>query len=151
MKYTEYLSSAKRHNHACKVLKTTIDGLELGCQEYKYLLINLYYLSGYVIECALKYKIYEVCGYSLTAGVDDLVECDKVGIEYKKRVKTHDFTKLQEYLSSKLSDFTFQSENVLIDCLLSNWSIDLRYENVELDYDLLKELHNHTTIFLRKI
>ncbi len=153
MKYPEYLSSAKRHNHACRVLKAKIDSLdnhEHGNEEFNFLVSSLYYLSGYVIECSLKFKIFEISQYALDVEVDE-VECEKVGIDYNKRIKTHNFQKLQNYLDSLISGLSHSSEKKEINRLLNNWTPELRYSHFELDYNQIEEFYNHTTKYLRKM
>lgn len=152
MKYPEYLSSARRHNHACRVLKARIDSLDVeeGLEEYNYLVSSLYYLSGYIIECAMKYKIFELCQYSLEVEVDE-AECEKVGIDYKKRIKTHNFNKLQNYLDSLISGLSHSSDDKEINKLLQNWTPELRYSYCELNYKKIEELYNHTTRYLKKV
>ncbi|EME5702204.1 hypothetical protein VY440_004191, partial [Escherichia coli] len=116
MKYTEFLSSAKRHNHACRVLKEKLDSLgEDNAEnvEYKFLVLSLYYLSGYIIECSIKYKIFELENYDLNSEVNE-GECEKVGIDFKNKIKTHNFKRLQNYLDSLISDVSHVSEKKVI-------------------------------------
>lgn len=152
MKYSEYLSSAKRHNCACKVLKEKIEQIEdINSDEYNFLVLNLYYLSGYIIECSLKFKIFEVSLFSSNSDIEDEEECLKVNIDYKKRIVTHNFSKLQNFLESRVSDIAYTSQDKEVNKLLNNWHPKLRYEHTNLDYKVIKDLYEHTTKFLRKM
>ncbi|WP_122431159.1 hypothetical protein [Pseudomonas viridiflava] len=153
MKYTEYLSSAKRHNHACRVLKTKLESLdesELGSEEFKFLVLSIYYLSGYIVECSLKFKIFELSNYDLNIEVDE-EECSKAGIDYKKRIKTHNFEKLQNYLDSLVGGLSYTSQKQEINHLLRLWNPELRYSQIELDHTQVKELYDHTTQYLKRM
>lgn len=153
MKYPEYLSSAKRHNYACRVLKAKIDSLdqhEHGTEEFNFLVSSLYYLSGYVIECSIKFKIFEISNYALDVEVDE-IECEKSGIDYKKRIKTHNFQKLQNYLDSLASGLAHSSEKKEINKLLNDWNPELRYSHFEHNYTHIKEFYSHATNYLRKM
>ncbi|WP_157822925.1 hypothetical protein, partial [Shewanella sp. Bg11-22] len=108
MKYPEYLSSARRHKQACRVLKEKLDTYaeeRENDENYKHLVISLYYLSGYIIECSLKFKIFEVCGYSTEVEIDE-DECKNFGINYRKKIRVHCFHKLQNFLDSKVPDIS---------------------------------------------
>ena len=60
MRYIEFFHAAKRHLKTCEMLK---EDIENNRGEEKYLLQNLYYLGGYVVECAYKYAIYKHIGF----------------------------------------------------------------------------------------
>lgn len=152
MKYPEYLISAKRHNKACRVLQDRIELYkEQGIEDdnFKFLVLNLYYLSGYIVECSLKYKIYELFGYSINAEVDDAAECAKVGIDYFKQIRVHKFSRLQNLLDSRIGDFTHLSEIDSVGQLLREWHPNKRYGSFELAYQDVQEFYTHTNAFLR--
>ena len=154
MKYREYLISARRHNKACKVLQERIDlydGQGINDESFKFLVLNLYYLSGYIVECSLKFKIYELFGYSINVDVNDPNECKKVGIDYRKDIRNHNLERLQELLDSKISGFTHKSTNISVDQLLVRWSPDVRYESIELKYSEIQDLYKHINSFMRKM
>lgn len=153
MKYTEFLSSAKRHNHACRVLKEKLDNLgedNAETVEYKFLVLSLYYLSGYIIECSIKYKIFELENYNLNSEVNE-EECEKAGIKFKQKIKTHNFQRLQNYLDSLVSDLSHVSEERAINKLMNEWTPEIRYSSVDVDYKQIKELYSHTNKFLKKM
>jgi hypothetical protein len=153
VKYPEYLSSAKRHNHTCRVLKAKIDSFDIAehnSEEFNFLVYNLYYLSGYVIECSMKFKIFELEQYSSNAEVDE-VECKKAGIDYKKRIKTHNFQRLQNYLDSLISGLSHSSGKTEINKLLNDWKPELRYSHFELNFSHIEEFHNHVSKYLQRM
>ena len=153
MKYPEYLSSAKRHNQACKVLQERIEVYEStdpNNLNIKPLVISLYYLSGYIIECSLKFKILEVSGFCLTDDVNK-IECDKIGINYYTQIRVHDFGKLQDVLCSKITDLSYESDDTEVVCLLLKWDPTVRYEDIDLEYNKVKLFFNHANYFLKKM
>ncbi|MFP1764957.1 hypothetical protein ACLECR_02295 [Lonsdalea quercina] len=151
MKYTEFLSSAKRHNHACRVLKEKLDSLgEDNAEnvEYKFLVLSLYYLSGYIIECSIKYKIFELENYDSNSEVNE-GECEKAGIDFKNKIKTHNFKRLQNYLDSLISDISHVSEKKFINKLMNEWTPEIRYSSIDVNYKQIKDLYSHTNKFLK--
>lgn len=153
VKYTEFLTSAKRHNHACRVLKAKLDSFnedDLRSEEFKFLVLSLYYLSGYIIECALKFKIFELKQYNPNIEVDEQ-NCKNAGIEYRKRIRTHKFSSLQNYLDSLIGGFSHISNNSEINRLLSEWSPEIRYSHFDLEYEKVKEFYAHSSQYLRKM
>lgn len=153
MKYTEFLSSAKRHNHACRVLKEKLDSLgedNVENVEYKFLVLSLYYLSGYIIECSIKYKIFELENYDSNLEVNE-GECEKFGIDFKNKLKTHNFKRLQNYLDSLISDLSHVSEKKAINKLLNEWTPEIRYSSIDVNYKQIKELYSHTNNFLKRM
>jgi hypothetical protein len=149
LKYPEFLTSARRHSEACRVLKEKIE-LYLINEHNNELVLSLYYLSGYIIECSLKYKMLELWGFESTVDVNK-TECEKLELTYHKDVKIHNFTRLQEILSSKQSDLSYVSDVQDIQNLLENWDPLVRYEHTTLDYQGVISLYSHANDFLRKM
>jgi len=153
MKYPEYLASAKRHNHACRVLKAkldTFDESDSNSEEFKFLVLSMYYLSGYIIECAQKFKIFELKQYDPSAEVDE-PNCTSAGIDYRKRIKTHRFDSLQNYLDSLIGGFSYVSDKREINILLKKWSPEIRYSHIDLEYHEIKEFYAHSNQYLKKM
>ncbi len=153
MKYLEYLSAAKRHRQACKILNEKISTFpedETNKDNFNYLVISLYYLSGYIIECSLKFKILELSGFDSESDVNK-VECRKVGINYYEEIRIHDFEKLQDVLSSKATDITYESDATEVECLLIAWDPIVRYEEMNVDYQEVYSLYEHAVSFLKKM
>lgn len=150
MKYPEYLSSAKRHNHACRILQEKIEtyGDESSHGEkFKFLVTTLYYLSGYMIECSLKFKILEAFDFNFDAEVNKC-ECERKGIVFSN-FKIHDFRRLQNLLNSAINDISHESDDEAIGVLLGKWGPQVRYEDTVLEYLEVKKFYNHANCFLK--
>lgn len=78
-------------------------------------------------------------------------ECRILGINYKKDIRIHDFSKLQDFIDSLNIDISYTSGNNDIDILLNNWKPDVRYEHSNLDYESIYKMYQHTVQFLRKM
>ena len=153
MKYPEYLSAAKRHKQACRVLKEKIETYvndDNNADNFKYLIISLYYLSGYIIECSLKFKILELSGFDSNLDVNKH-ECKKFNIEYHTEIKIHNFAILQNVLNSKASDISHESDDTRIECLLVKWDPLVRYEDISLDYQEVYSFYAHAVCFLKEM
>ncbi|MFA0343993.1 hypothetical protein AB4552_18240 [Vibrio sp. 10N.222.54.C3] len=153
MKYPEYLHSAKRHNYACRLLQEKLASFDVQDQNsdnFKHVVCSLYYLSGYIIECSLKFKIFECCNYDSVSEIES-EKCKEHGINYRKKIKTHSFTTLQNFLSSKVSEISYESNESHLSLLLDNWTPEVRYESRNLDHDEVIELYMHAKKFLRQM
>jgi len=153
LKYPQYLQSAKRHNYVCRLLRDkieTLDEQDLNSDNFRHLLCSLYYLSGYIIECSLKFKIFECSGYDSEAEIDANV-CQNYGINYNKKIKTHSFTTLQNFLDTKISDITYESSETRTARLLAGWAPEVRYEAQELGSDEVIDFYAHASDFLRRM
>jgi len=153
LKYTEFLSAAKKHNLTCKTLQEKIEAYKDDddyTEEFEFLVANLYYLSGYIIECSLKFKIFEVSGYASNIDISQ-EKCLDHNINFNKRIKTHDFKKLQNYLDSKVPDISHTSDDLAIAALLKEWNPEVRYKHTQLEYLDVKSFHAHSRDFLKKM
>lgn len=154
MKYPEYLNSAKRHNQACIVLKDKIETFaenSFDDIECKHLVLSLYYLSGYIVECSLKFKIFEVIGYEINIDIDENIIKERFDIDFRKKIQTHNFGRLQNLLNSKISDVDYKSDVKEVNKLLNDWSPSVRYENKDIKYQEVKDLYKHTKKFMKKM
>jgi hypothetical protein len=85
MDYQEYKKASERHLDTCLSLKRIIEDkyenkilnpiLELEKQEH---LFNLYYLSGYIIECRMNYSILEFINFKNIATHNRLNSCKQL-------------------------------------------------------------------------
>lgn len=156
MEYSEYLSAATRHKKTCAILKERIeensdDGIvDINDEELGFLIINLYYLSGYIIECSLKYKILEIFGYY--DDVNDKVKLKDVlsghGLS-KNDFITHNLDKLIDTLDSEIPDLI--NRNYKLDKLLARWGPFIRYESIIINYSDVCFFYDHATCFMKKI
>ena len=85
MTYVEYRQAAHRHMVTCELLKKEITTNATECDKKK-LTLNFYYLSGYIIECSLKYMIYDSLQYPRSGDIKDL---DKDTASYKGHIHGH--------------------------------------------------------------
>lgn len=129
MKYSEYLSSAKRHDYTCSILK---DKLEEECLsensiEFSYLYSNLFYISGYIFECVIKYKILEFSEHDELADVDKN-SCSNFDFNFKKDFRIHNLAKLLELLDVVSGGNGYSVNDSVID-LVNSWNPNVRYED----------------------
>lgn len=108
-----FKKSAKKHYKACTYL-LNIDSIK---QEYKnQVYSDVYYLCGYVIECALKYYIMQARHYN---GVYSKIQLDKKGL------KTHCLDKLYTLASEGGSPIGFQWKD--LSSSIKHWEVKVRY------------------------
>ncbi len=139
MKYTEFKKAAKRHLDTCHHLVHNLNSLPVNFpkitharHEYQNnLILNVYYLSGYVIECILKYTFFQSIHYDRRKDVENLNQdnCDKVF----KDLKTHSFAELvalvERYDKHLPSDIPIlkQQPKKEIKQMFNAWAPDQRY------------------------
>lgn len=134
--YDEFLRSARKHLKTCIVIKDYLDNLEKenpkNDQLIKALTLNLYYISGYVIECSIKYGIYVYSEYGRELCVKKFdIKINNINVTYNKQIKNHRYDRYADFLNF------FHSGIVLIDDksdisqpvknLYNNWDVDIRY------------------------
>ena len=132
MIYKEYLNAARKHNNTCLSLKSCIDELNNSSQKdlnkIKSLTLNLYYLSGYIIECSVKYAIYVCIEYNRTKDVNKLNNDD---ITYKDHIKHHKFTRYVDHLNKVYGGIVLLDNRKDIGKeiikLYNGWDVDIRY------------------------
>ncbi|MBM7070625.1 hypothetical protein JQC92_01015 [Shewanella sp. 202IG2-18] len=131
MEYKEYLNAARKHLTTCEVIKNSIEELDSKSADSgtsKQLLLNLYYLTGYVFECSIKYGIYKVINYERGKPVQQL---DTAALSYKSHIKFHRFTKYQDHLISKspgiklIDDRSQVPRDIIL--LYKSWDAEVRY------------------------
>ncbi len=152
MKYPDYIEAANKHSYACRIIKEKISSFDSSVQDpqqYDFLVCSLYYLSGYIIECSLKFKVFEAFGHESDEEVTQTT-CSRLSLSLR-RVQTHDFDKLQDFITSKLSDFTYKSSEELVNQLLDNWEPGLRYEVHSFSSDNVLKFYEHSKQFLRQV
>ena len=140
MDYKEYRKSAIRHLQTCQYLLKDIDSHKTELQ--KNFLLNVYYLSGYVVETALSYAFFSHIKHKGDVATN---------IDYKNRFKTHNFNTKVKVIYEKrgnLSSVPFvhrKIEDPKLTLLFNSWSTDFRY----CTNDTIKE-HNISEEILRK-
>lgn len=139
MKYIEFKKAAKRHLDTCNHLIHNFNSLPESASKItharldyqKCIILNAYYLSGYVIECILKYTFFQSIHYDRHKDVENLNQdnCDKVF----KDLKTHSFEELvslvEKYDKHLPSDIPIikQQPKKEIKQMFNAWAPDHRY------------------------
>jgi hypothetical protein len=136
MLYKEYLNAARKHEYTCDAINEKISLNNSSTMQQKSLLLNLYYLSGFVIECITKYAIYDLVKHKRDLDVKVL---NNSGLTYDLHIKHHRFDRYTDHLNRLLSipipliSFTKDIEKEVLR-LYKEWDVDIRYR-----YDLVME------------
>jgi len=137
--YLEFRKSAYRHFEICeKMLQKLVKADDCSLAGKSQVIQEIYYLSGYIIECTLKFVLFSHVGYKPNRSI----------YEYKdKDWKNHDFHKLALILSELNVKFSQDipilgsrygiSNDILR--LYNDWSTDYRYiSNSSLQIELVE-------------
>lgn len=125
MDYRQFLRAAERHLLTCKQLLSKYDLIVNSCEK-TYLLAEVYYLSGYILETGLSYAFFSHICYS-----GDVYNSSHLNTT---SFKTHDLVKKYQYLlrsSCVIPDLVFISlphNNYALQTLFLSWSVNYRYE-----------------------
>ncbi|EKN4906288.1 hypothetical protein ACOZ7A_004108 [Yersinia enterocolitica] len=150
MKYEDFLFSARRHKYTCEIISQQMEACPDNSQQRIRLLSNFYYLSGYILECSLKYLILEFYGHPAAEEVNNS-SCEALGFNKRNKFLIHDLSELQNKLEVKFTDFTSRSENEIINHLIDGWGPNYRYENIQRSQQDVTLFFNHAVIFTSKI
>lgn len=132
MTYKEYLNAARKHLNACIILRDSLSTLcnskNKDAGKIKQLTLSLYYLSGYIIECSVKYGIYVYLNYDKNA---DIKKLDTRGITFKKHIKHHKFDRYVDHLNKNICGIILidNKNNISneVKKLYDNWNTEIRY------------------------
>ena len=130
MVYKEYLNSARKHLFTCNVIFEKLEDKKPQIKAIKTsLLLNLYYLSGYIIECIVKWAIFELIAYPKD---QDVKKLDKKDLSFNKNIRFHKFDRYTQHLIrlSSLSIPLIHSERDIkkeVVRLYREWDVDIRY------------------------
>jgi hypothetical protein len=136
MKYPDFKTAALRHKESCHVLMSVL-GASKSSKNLR-LLWNIYYLSGYIVECSLKFAFFKSIRYERTREIEDL--------DYTAGTKTYTFEKILkqkhdlsnikneflQVLSPRLpSGIPFVNSSVSDEYgrLLKKWDAQIRYSD----------------------
>lgn len=125
MDYRQFLRSAERHLLICKELLSKYD-LTGNYREKSYLLSEIYYLSGYILETGLSYAFFSHICYC-----GDVYDSPHLKTNL---FKTHDLVKKYQYLAQSscvIPDLVFVSlphKNNALQTLFLSWNVSYRYE-----------------------
>lgn len=162
MVYEDYKTASIRHLRTCQHLCQNLGQVQ-NTQVKKHILANIYYLSGYVIECIINYAIYDLVSYSKTEDVKQLNESSHQISFYKPKKKGwyqinhHKFQENSQFLVSQLPaisqipfiDWSNKPEKYRsVERLYEKWQSNARYEDhqfteqqVKLFVQLVEEIH----------
>ncbi len=134
MVYKDFLNAARKHKYTCNAIFECLND-ETNVAKHKSLLLNLYYLSGYIIECIVKYAIYDLNGYQRNR---DIKKLDENGLTFDKDIKHHKFKRYTEHLKRLRSipiPLINNQQGVAKEVveLYKEWDADVRY-SYELKY-----------------
>ncbi len=154
LSYLEFRKSAYRHLNTCECLLKSIENKE--CTKNKTeLIVNTFYLSGYVIECSLKYRFFCVINFKQNDNVYSY-KCGKCKGCLKndecKAWKHHNIDELVNLITDKgyklstdvpilVSPITNKKISSLFKIRKDDLDMQIRYSyyNSELTSDLLKD------------
>ena len=127
MYYQEYVRSAYRHLSTCKLLMSEVEKVHGNQSDRKHWICEVYYLSGYILECMLSYVLF----YKYKDHVSNHQY-------YKDKFLTHNLMSKVHYVvvvaGCQLRGVTLIStphEKRAINSLFSKWSVNYRYEPLE--------------------
>lgn len=145
MNYKEYRKAGDRHLKTCKLLMEKIS--LVPAIDQKKILLNVYYLSGYVIETSLSYAFFSQIKYK-----GDVENCSL----YKDFILGHRFETKINFIkknNGNLNDLPFvnqKHDNKYLNLLFHNWSTDFRYSHNEKIKQEIIEI-NTINLFLKEI
>ncbi|WP_419766985.1 hypothetical protein [Arcobacter sp.] len=129
MVYIEFKRASKKHLVTCEHL---IEKLDVNCKvKEKYILTNIYYLSGYIFETILKFSIYSAVGYDRQKDIKKLNQC---GLCYLDNIQIHSLVKLKRTIEANniSSIYNYDAHKTLFNA----WNSEIRYlEKVDYEKD----------------
>lgn len=149
MIYKEYKKASQRHFGTCDFLlreiKDPMNTMDIHLQ--KKILANIYYLSGYMIECGLSYAFFSVINYDAAKSVYDLDSNNSFGYTFEDYIRKHGYTyndrKIQVILArggqkaSEIERITKLAPNEpLLHQMYNSWNTKARYTTQHLAFDL---------------
>lgn len=132
MLYKEYLNSARKHQYTCEEILKCIKGNNANTPskqtQQKQLVLNLFYLSGYIIECSVKYGIYHLISYDRNKPVSEL---NQNNLTYNDHIKVHRFDRYTEAFNklkggSRLIDNRSNIDREILQ-IYNTWDAEVRY------------------------
>lgn len=132
MLFNEYYYSAFRHLDVCNMMLeklSTMNGKVNLESNRKRLMLDIYYLSGYVIETMISYSHFVSLGWEKNINIETYSK-------YNKGFKTHNLSsKLMFAVSNAHCDYSgvvllgVPSSNVIQKRMFKEWSEKVRYQN----------------------
>lgn len=146
MVYKDYFKAAQRHRETCEYLinklKDKQEFIDVSCQNK--LLQNIYYLSGYVIECIISYSFFNIISYDSNKSVYELDNNNPHGYTFYKYFKEHSKSannlRLEEIrkrggnISSTIPIIGEKEVDENIKLMYEQWDAKSRYSNSHLSF-----------------
>ena len=142
MVYSEYKESALRHLQTCHFHLSRINTV-YEVKEREMILLNTYYLCGYIIECIMSYTIYYLIKYNPDKEIEDLNNDHGCGIKYKTFFIQHKFNHKIDYIrrhgGTKVSNIPIIG-NIDVDqtakTMIDEWSTKVRYSSKSISFQV---------------
>ena len=148
MIYREYFNAAQRHRETCdyliKKIKDPQEYIEVPCQ--KKILQNIYYLSGYIIECIISYTFFSVINYDIKKSVYDLDDNNSFSYKFHIFFKDHSINsnelRIEEIrkrggsLSSEIPIIGDVVVEEITKKMYFQWNSKSRYTTTHLDFEV---------------
>lgn len=170
MKYEDYLKAAKRHRETCDyLLKRVSDPQDFIDVPLKgKLLQNIYYLSGYVIECIISHSFFNVIDYDKSRSVYELDRNNPYNYTFHKYFKEHsnianqlridEIRKRGGNLTTNIPIIGDVNVEDAIKSMYEEWDAKSRYSSAHLSFEINQvnvinfyKLANDIYINMRKI
>lgn len=125
MLFREYINAARRHKESCELLARGMrDESGKNINNVK----NLYYLSGYIIECSIKFGILSLYGHPRNKDVQLFYEN---GLSFDSHLRHHRFERYDAHLQRFCIQAPLIDKNVFVKTEIRNlykdWDSNLRY------------------------
>lgn len=127
MYYKEYVKSAYRHLSTCKQLMRDIQKGKSTPADRTHWLCEVYYLSGYVLECMLSYVLF----YRYNDHVDKHEYYCSEFLTHNLTSKVHHVRYVANRELNGVTLISSSHERRAINALFSKWSVDCRYEPLQ--------------------
>lgn len=149
MKYTDYRIAAQRHLESCNHIMDCFHSTRKDKKDIR-LFWNTYYLSGYIIECSIKFAFFKKIGFNTNEDITTL-NYNSGQFTYN-HIKSHDLNHLKQYLEIVASStlprdipyVTAIISDIKLNQLVRKWNSEIRYAigyagtDPGLDEDLIK-------------
>lgn len=126
----KYKKAADKHYQTCVFLMAQIDKIDPSKQHH--IISNLYYLSGYILECIFKFYLLQL---EHKNSEYDLKEIESFGL------KTHNIKDLWEKQIVIKGDL--RKDDYIWTDLTKNWDSFVRYETFRTNYINCESVKNH--------
>lgn len=160
--YLEYEKAATRHFRCCEAIcdylnlsaQNKADKIQLKDAHKNKILWDLYYLSGYIIECAFKYVLLSVLKDN---HADEEFETDKNGLctthyitEIAKKMRAADKKENISFYEN-LPWFSGHKSNINFQILGEHWSPMARYKYIKFFNPPPSKQHKHSKLSEHKV